>query len=75
MMATIERPHTESGVTLWLKRIQAEYREMPGLSLTRAQMVRLWGFEPHVCDALIDSLIAANVLRCTPRGRYVAYDA
>ena len=74
MLAVLDQPRTESSVTLWLTRIQAEYREMPGLSLTREQMLRLWGFEPHVCDALIESLVAANVLRCTPHGRYVMYE-
>jgi hypothetical protein len=75
MIATIEQPRVESDVTIWLDRIQAEYREMPGLSLTQAQMQRLWGFEPHVCEALIDSLMAARVLRRTAEGYFVAYDA
>lgn len=75
MMATIEQRGVDAGVTLWLNRIQSEYREMPGLSLTQPQMQRLWGFEPHVCEALIDSLVASRVLRLTPRGHYIAYGA
>ena len=75
MIATIEEPRTESEVTFWLNRIQAEYREMPGLSLTQAQMQRLWGFEPHICEALVDSLMAARVLRRTATGHFVTYDA
>lgn len=54
-------------------RIHAEYREMPGLSLTKAQMQRLWGIEPFVCDALVDALITAGVLRRTRTGSYVAH--
>lgn len=75
MIATIEQPRTESGVTYWSNRIQAEYREMPGLSLTQAQMQRLWGFEAHICEALIDSLVRARVLRRTAKGQFIAYDA
>ena len=32
--------------TKWLERVVAEYREMPGLTLTLDQARRLWG-----CDA------------------------
>jgi hypothetical protein len=51
--------------------IKAEYREMPGLHLTRDQIQRLWSLEPHVCDELVDALLAARFLRRTPRGAYV----
>lgn len=74
MTATIDHHRPETSVTLWLNRIRAEYSEMPGLSLTEPQMQRLWGFEPHVCAALVDSLVAAHVLRRTPRGSYVVYE-
>jgi hypothetical protein len=73
MLATSEQPRMDTGVTLWLNRIQAEYREMPGMSLTLLQMQRLWGFEPHDCEALIDSLVATQVLRRTAKGQYVAF--
>jgi hypothetical protein len=72
MLSTMERPCVETSVTVWLNRIRAEYREMPGLSLTRPQMQRLWGLEPHVCAALVKSLLAARVLRRTPSGSYIA---
>jgi len=57
----------------WLVMIQAEYREMPGLMLTRPQMQRLWGFGSEACDQLIEALIAAQVLRRTASGAYVAF--
>jgi hypothetical protein len=57
--------------TEWLRVIQEEYREIPGLKLTRPQAQRLWGLEGHVCEALLDSLIAANFLRKTPAQAYV----
>jgi hypothetical protein len=59
------------GVDRWLELIQAEYREMPDLSLSKAQMQRLWGFDAFVCDALVDALLAARVLKQTPTGRYM----
>jgi hypothetical protein len=59
-------------VSHWLQTIRAEYREMPGLSLTKAQMQRLWGMEAYLCDALVDALVAGRVLRETRGGTYVA---
>jgi hypothetical protein len=64
-----------SGVSSWADRVQAEYEEMPGLSLTKKQMERLWGFDPVTCDALIDVLVHARVLRRTRDGNYVAFDS
>ena len=75
MITTSERPCVETDVPVWLNRIRAEYREMPGLSLTQPQMQRLWGVEPDVCAALVDSLVAARTLRCTPRGSYVLFES
>ena len=60
------------GITHVLDVIKAEYREMPCLSLTKPQMQRLWGLEPLVCDAVIDALVGARVLRKTANGMYVA---
>ena len=63
----------QAGITRWLELIQAEYREMPGLSLKKPQMQRLWGLDALVCDALVDALVAAHVLRRTPNGSYMAH--
>lgn len=63
----------ETGVTERLRVIQAEYREMPGMSLTKAQMQRLWGLEAFVCDAMVDALVAAGVLRAGRNGAYLAH--
>lgn len=61
----------QPGVARWLELIQAEYREMPDLRLNKPQMQRLWGFDAFVCDALVDALVAACVLKRTACGRYV----
>ena len=55
--------------------MSAEYIELPGLSLTKPQMRRLWGLEAVVCDALVDALVAARVLWKTPTGTYVSVRA
>lgn len=65
-------PPTGHHVVELLQRIQGEYREMPCLCLTPDQMQRFWGVERFVCDALIEALVAAHVLRRTARGTYVA---
>jgi hypothetical protein len=63
---------TSHRVSDLLQLIQGEYREMPCLSLTKPQMQRLWGLETFVCEAVIDALVAASVLRRTASGTYVA---
>jgi hypothetical protein len=65
----------QSTLTDWLRMIQAEYLEIPGLHLTKPQVQRLWGLETHVCDALLDQLIATNFLRRTHKDAYVLASA
>ena len=48
--------------------IRSEYDEMPGLSLTRAQVQRLWLLEPAACDNVLHVLVDAGYLRLTPGG-------
>jgi hypothetical protein len=55
--------------------ITAEYIELPGLSLTKPQMRRLWSLEAGICDALLDTLVDARVLWKTPTGTYVSVRA
>jgi hypothetical protein len=56
-----------------LRRIRAEYAEMPGLSLTADQARRLFGIkgaEPAVCQALLESLVNEGFLARTRAGQY-----
>ena len=62
-------------VSQWLQLIRAEYAEMPGLSLSKPQMQKLWGLDALVCDALLDALVSAHVLKRTVSGTYVAQRA
>jgi hypothetical protein len=68
-------PALDHSVSEWLALIQAEYREIPGLSLTKPQVQRLWGLDEATCDALVDALEAAKFLRRTPANTYVLTDA
>lgn len=63
----------QPGMAQWLELIRAEYREMPGLSLNKAQMQRLWGLDAAICDALVDALVAAGVLRRSTNGGYMSH--
>ncbi len=45
-----------------LRRVRAEYLEMPGLRLTRAQARRLWALDAALCDAVLSALVDARFL-------------
>ncbi len=58
-----------------VRRVRAEFLEMPGLCLTLEQAQRLWSLEPRTCEAVLTSLIDARFLRRTDRGLYVLWAA
>jgi hypothetical protein len=53
-----------------LRRIRAEYLEMPGLRLTAAQARRLWGLEAPACNDLLEGLLGERFLQRRPDGTY-----
>lgn len=55
----------------WANLVRAEYCEMPGLSLSAAQVRRLWNLHPALTKVLLTHLVDAGFLRCTPKGTYV----
>jgi hypothetical protein len=57
-----------------LQRIQGEFVEMPGLSLTTAQAQRLWGLDRSVCEELLKALVNANFLSQTRDGSFIRTD-
>jgi hypothetical protein len=59
----------------WLGLIRAEYLEIPGLHLTRAQVQRLWSLDDVTCDALLQALVDGGFLRLTRAGAYVRADS
>jgi len=57
-----------------LRRIRAEYGEMPGLKLTPAQAQRLWGLDRESCDRWLTCLVTAGFLARTRDGAFVRRD-
>ncbi len=55
------------------RRVQAEYTEMPGLSVTLPQAQRLLGIDRETCVVVIRTLVDRRFLRRTPHGRYVRF--
>ncbi|MCM3879273.1 MAG: hypothetical protein ND807_04105 [Vicinamibacterales bacterium] len=57
--------------TTWVMRIQAEYRDMPGLHLTEPQIQRLWGLDETTCAAILEALVTRRILVKTHHNAYV----
>lgn len=51
-------------------RVRAEFLEMPCLTLTVQQAMRLWHLDQGVCRAVLDSLLRAGFLVETRRGAF-----
>lgn len=58
-----------------VRRVKAEYLEMPGLDLTAAQAQRLWNLDAETCMSVLEALIANRFLVCTSNGDYRRFDA
>jgi hypothetical protein len=54
-----------------LHRVREQYREMPGLTLTKPQAMRLFGVAPSVCAAMFRALVMENFLSRTGEGVFV----
>jgi hypothetical protein len=54
-----------------VERVVAEYREMPGLTLTIEQARRLWGCDAETCQRVVDVLVDRHMLRWSRDGRLV----
>jgi hypothetical protein len=69
---TLDRTDTEAEFIRELtQRVQAEYVEMPGLSVTLVQAQRLFAIDEPTCVSVFRALIKRGVLRRTTQGRYV----
>ena len=49
--------------------IQGEYREMPGMRLTRPQFQRLWRLSEIECNQAVSTLVTEGFLAEDGRGR------
>jgi len=57
--------------TQLLRRIESEYREMPGLRLTLPQAQRLFALREDICARVHTTLADQTVLRRDANGAYV----
>ena len=63
--------HTpQASIHDWLRLIQAEYVQVPGLRLTTQQVQSLWGLDTLTSEALLHALVDAGFLRRTQAGSY-----
>jgi hypothetical protein len=51
--------------------LRSEYLELPGLSLTSAQVARLLDLDPPTADDTVSGLVTCGFLTCRSDGRYV----
>ena len=66
----IKSPHP-SPLAALLQRVREQYREMPGLTLTKPHAMLLFGVAPSVCAAMLRALVMENFLSCTEKGMFV----
>jgi hypothetical protein len=70
----IDRPddvHATRTIREAALRVEGEYREMPGLSLTLPQAARLWGLDRSTCELVLANLIERRVLKRAFNGTFV----
>lgn len=69
MIATsTKQPLTRLVDLAWL--IDAEYKEMPGMRLTFAQVKRLWNLSTDECRQVLDYLVSSGRLTRDDDDRY-----
>jgi hypothetical protein len=77
MLSERREHHSTSGTRLkttiaeLIQRVQAEYLEMPGLTLTESQAQRLWGLDGGTCALVLTALVDRQFLRRTSTGAYL----
>jgi CheY-like chemotaxis protein len=51
-------------------RVREEFAALPGLSLTAEQARLVFDLEPHLCESILDTLVAEGFLKQTPHGAF-----
>jgi hypothetical protein len=46
-----------------VERVRADFREMPGMSLTLEQGCRLWNLSPEICRPILEALVSQGSLK------------
>lgn len=57
-----------------LRRVRAEFAEMPCLRLTGAQAQRLFGLRPDICDRVLAALVTDQIIYRDSDDQYRAHD-
>jgi len=52
------------------QRVRAEFMEMPGLTVTFWQAMRLWNLDEQVCRAVLEVLVRGGFLTETRKGAF-----
>lgn len=71
MMAGTVHADVRAPIRSLMRQVQAEYAEMPGLSVTLSQAQRLWAVDQADCEEVFSRLISSGVLRRTTKGRFI----
>lgn len=58
----------------WIRLIQSEFAEMPGLHLSKRQAQRLWNLDAPSADVIFNALEASHFLRRMPNDMYMRAD-
>jgi hypothetical protein len=58
----------------WVRLVQSEFAEMPGLHLSKRQAQRLWNLDAKSTDVIFSTLEASNFLRRMPNDVYMRAD-
>lgn len=69
------KPPTTAALHELLQRIETEYSEMPGMSVTAHQAERLWGLDSTTCAFVLMTLIERGILKQTAHGTFVREQA
>ena len=67
----ITSPARSAPLAALLQRVRDQYRDTPGLTLTKPQATRLFGVAPSVCAAMLRALVMENFLSRTGEGLFV----
>ena len=58
----------------WVRLIQSEFAEMPGLHLSKRQAQRLWNLDQRSAEIIFEALEQSRFLRRTPNDMYARAD-
>jgi hypothetical protein len=58
----------------WIRLVQSEYAEMPGLHLSKRQAQRLWNLDASSAEAIFNTLEASHFLKKMPHDIYIRAD-